>query len=219
MHTAHRIHMCSSAAENTEMLIRNHGSQPPTTATSQSSTPKTCDPRVVWLAAACVAINRRGCNVVCVLRVSSDVYTRRRVCLGQRTSNVENIRTVEALISNPNGPNVSVPSVRGSVTHKSSSKERYCRWWVHGPHSPKNTTGHSSAAQHGHVAHNQSMGGSVVTVYSVHVVCYQVPTWYTSGLRAHESLHRSTEGKKRTTFLPVRTYKPRPLVLKPGKLS
>ena len=72
-----------------------------------SSTPQTCDTRVVWAAAACAAFNRRGCNIVCALRMLSDFYIA-WVCLGRKTQNVGNIRTVEVLTFNPSGPYISV---------------------------------------------------------------------------------------------------------------
>ena len=69
---------------------------------------------------------------------------------------------------------------------------------------------------YGRVAHARRMGGSIVTIGSVHAVCYVPVICLGSVLTARESLR-----EKQTTFdRYVRTwYKIRPRLLKPGKSS
>ena len=119
--TTHRTHMHSSTAEEREVMMTDNGPQPPTKelATAVHHGPATrawCG--LLVLLDGVVAL-------FCVLRMLSDVKIS-GVCFGQETENVVNIRTVEVLIFNPNGPYISVQSVRGSVTHRAAAERG--RW-------------------------------------------------------------------------------------------
>ena len=78
---------------------------------------------MVWSAAACAS--RRGCNVVDVLCMLSDVYIS-GVSFGEETQNIGNMNTI-ALIFNPNDPCISVQSELGSVTQQQQTG-RYRSW-------------------------------------------------------------------------------------------
>ena len=79
--------------------------------------------------------------------------------------------TFEVLIFNPNGPNISVQSVRGSVTQQ---QQRQVDLVDYGPQAPTNTS-KSSTAQTG-VSRTHGVGVGVVTLCSVHAV-YLVYVW------------------------------------------
>ena len=98
--------------------MTDDGSQPSieqlATAVRRGSAKRSwCGPLLLVCAA------RRGCNVVGVLCMLSDVEIS-AVSFGEGTQNIININTVEVLIFNPNDPFISVDSKRGSVTHSSS---------------------------------------------------------------------------------------------------
>ena len=102
--------------------MTDDGSEPPIEqlATAVHRGPAT---RSWWPAAACAA--RRGCNVLGVLYMLSDVYIS-GVSFGEETQNIGNMNTI-ALIFNPNDPCISVQSELGSVTQQQQTG-RYRSW-------------------------------------------------------------------------------------------
>ena len=97
--------------------------------------------------------------------------------------------------SNPNGPYISVQSVRGFVKDSAAAK-RDLDGGLRIAGSDKNNQPQQYSAC-GCVAHARRMGGSVEPLCSVQVVFCLLATWYMSVLCAHESLAR---GKNRQHF-------------------
>ena len=116
----HRYNAVRGHRTGSDNLMTDDGSQPPIEqlATAVHRGPAT---RSWWPAAACAA--RRGCNVLGVLYMLSDVYIS-GVSFGEETQNIGNIHTVEVLIFNRNDLYISGHSERGSVTH-SSGRDSY----------------------------------------------------------------------------------------------
>ena len=116
LHTAHT----RTAQRKREAVMTDDGSEPPIEqlATAVHRGPAT---RSWWPAAACAA--RRGCNVLGVLYMLSDVYIS-GVSFGEETQNIGNIHTVEVLIFNRNDLYISGHSERGFVTH-SNGRDSY----------------------------------------------------------------------------------------------
>ena len=89
------------------------------------------------------------------------------MCAGQNTQNVGNIRTVEVLVFNPNGPYIYVQNVRGSVTQQS---QRQVDSEIRPAGSDKRSQPQQYSAS-GCVTHARRMGRCVVTLCSVDVAC------------------------------------------------
>ena len=90
------------------------------------------------------------------------------MCLGQETPNVREIRTVEVLIFNPNGPKF--PSrVCVDLSHI-EQQQREVGGGLRTAGSDKHNQPQPYSA-YGCVTHARCMGGSVITLCSVHDVC------------------------------------------------
>ena len=154
--------------------MTDDGSQPPieqlATAVHRGSVTRSwCGPLLLVCAAG------RGCSVVGVLCMSSDVSIYAVSFQEKHTQNIRNINTVEVLIFNPNDVYISVHSKRGSVTQQQQTGIR-CGLRT-ADSDEHNYRSYSSTAQMG-VSHARCcllmlmMGGSVVTSCSLHVLLY-----------------------------------------------
>ena len=61
---------------------------------------------------------------------------------GKKHKTFGNIRTLEVLIFNPNGPYIPVHSVGRSVSRRAAAMRG--RWWITGPQAPINTISHTT---------------------------------------------------------------------------
>ena len=150
-----------------------------------------------------VCAARRGCNVVGVLCMLSDVEIS-AVSFGEGTQNIININTVEVLIFNPNDPYTSVHSKRGCVTHNSSRTGIRCGLRTAGSNE-HNYCSHSSTAHMGVTYIHTVLPAAAYGRQHCNVVlcaCSVVYLWCMSW--AVCSLERAMKTDKK---LSVRTYK------------